>query len=606
MKLFVDGQIFQTGALERGMGTLTIELLSAIVQQNPSVDVIILTNRKVTMTTEHRTKLHNALKQFQIDEISLDTPKTGSYQRAKQQLEAYITAHTPKKTETAYLVPALFLFDYYAIFPDNCRGMLIFHDLIPLVMWDYLKDVFPASIYFARFPLILEADIVLANSKSTQQELIRLLGVDPRKVALIGGAAERFTITSTEAHQRIKQLGIEQPYILLTTGGGHMRHKNNLRTAQALYLIKRDVDHPFKVIATSNYEASEKRELAEYLGDYVQFTGSVSRFDMQALYMCADMIIMPSLAEGLGIPLLNGVQLGIPVACSDIPVFSESSLNLNIFYKFDPYDVWDMRDKILAALARVDFSDHLAHYSRINKHFTWKRCAEAFSKSLLTPIPHSSKPSNRLVVLIPDPLKDSSLGYMAQSLLAASQAAGYELHYYIDPGNQPLHYEKRGADYVRYLSQCFDIKDYTLDASGNTPTLIFLPADADFTELHLLSRLIDGAIVYVSDDVSDNLYDALQHQGILDQTLADMEKSAQKRFIKDNLYGAPHSIINAKAVICEHRIATKIKNLTQKLSMTSPMLVLSDNVDVNLNDYVLNPDPPNKKILDFVRSLDGR
>jgi glycosyltransferase involved in cell wall biosynthesis len=60
----------------------------------------------------------------------------------------------------------------------------------------------------------------------------------------------------------------------------------------------------------------------------------------------AKALLFPSFAEGWGMPLVEALTLGVPVICSDIPVFREASQGLAEFV--DPLDAATWRDRVLA------------------------------------------------------------------------------------------------------------------------------------------------------------------------------------------------------------------------------------------------------------------
>jgi glycosyltransferase involved in cell wall biosynthesis len=598
LNLFIDGQVFQTGALERGMGVLTIELLRALRKQRPDITVTILVNDQLKVSKRHQTKMDRMLDGFIIETVSLATTTSGTLELATRQLEAYITANGHK--DDVYLIPALFLFDYYAIVPGNCKTILIFHDLIPLVMWDYLKNVFPAHVYFDRFSIINQVDGVLANSVNTKDELVSLLGVPEANVTVMGGAPEDFTPTKAEAAKRVRDLGVKGHYVLLPTGGGYMEHKNNARAVEALHLALLDTSNPFKIVATSSYEAHEKQSLHEYLGDAIIFTGNVDNEDMQALYMEAAVVLVPSLAEGLGIPLLNAVAAGVPVAASDIPVFTEIAGDLDPFYQFNPLDIWDMRDGIFAALARVDFDTKKQAYDRLLAEYTWDHCAARLLESLGRFSASPIGELRELQIVMPDPYADTRDGYRAQSLLAYTRQHGYRPRFFIDPGTVRPPYDDRGADYVRFAAHAEAIENYEPRQAATVPTLIFVAPNANFVDLHALSRLADGAVIYISDMVSDHLYPAMLDSGLLDIAMQESEAAIQAQLQHEGMYNVPHVLLKARAVIVEKRAEKPVRALLKQLGLKIPVEVVDNNNMTGLGAYVREGRIPADKILQTV------
>jgi glycosyltransferase involved in cell wall biosynthesis len=79
----------------------------------------------------------------------------------------------------------------------------------------------------------------------------------------------------------------------------------------------------------------------------VKFAGYVDEQDKAALIAEAHGLIMPSLAEGFGVPIIEALAANTPVLCSDIPVFREVAGDLADY--FDPF----VTDSICASVKRV-------------------------------------------------------------------------------------------------------------------------------------------------------------------------------------------------------------------------------------------------------------
>ncbi|MBR1149165.1 glycosyltransferase family 1 protein [Bradyrhizobium sp. JYMT SZCCT0428] len=79
----------------------------------------------------------------------------------------------------------------------------------------------------------------------------------------------------------------------------------------------------------------------------VRFAGYVEEHEKAALISDAHGLIMPSLAEGFGVPIIEALAANTPVLCSDIPVFREVAGELADY--FDPFST----ESICASVTRV-------------------------------------------------------------------------------------------------------------------------------------------------------------------------------------------------------------------------------------------------------------
>ena len=117
------------------------------------------------------------------------------------------------------------------------------------------------------------------------------------------------------------------------------------------------------------------------LQESVQITGWVPREELYSLYGRARAFVYPSTFEGFGMPVLEALAAGIPVACSDIPPLREVAGDAALY--FDPLN----EDAIASAMERVmsdaSLREHLAAAGRERaRPFTWERCAEQTLKIL--------------------------------------------------------------------------------------------------------------------------------------------------------------------------------------------------------------------------------
>lgn len=82
----------------------------------------------------------------------------------------------------------------------------------------------------------------------------------------------------------------------------------------------------------------------------LHFLGRVSLADLRAHYLAADSVVYPSLCEGFGRVCLEAMELGVPIACSDLPVLREVAGEYPVY--FNPLNVDQMADSIAVSAAR--------------------------------------------------------------------------------------------------------------------------------------------------------------------------------------------------------------------------------------------------------------
>jgi glycosyltransferase involved in cell wall biosynthesis len=139
-----------------------------------------------------------------------------------------------------------------------------------------------------------------------------------------------------------------------------------------------DAEAPVLVLPGARTEhEQELRALADRLGvaDRVRFPAWVPPEELEALYAEATCFVLPSLIEGFGLPVLEAMARGVPVACSDRPALPEVAGDAALL--FDPTDqaaVTDaVRRLIRHARLRADLSARGLERAR---QFSWRRTAE--------------------------------------------------------------------------------------------------------------------------------------------------------------------------------------------------------------------------------------
>lgn len=247
-----------------------------------------------------------------------------------------------------------------------------------VTVYDMIHELFPgdfaptdATTYNKR-QSVEHADHVICISESTKADLIRLFDVPSSKVSVTHlGFSSAFS--DSEASGKRSHRG-QRPYLLYV--GQRAGYKGFARLVEA-YAGSSVLRSSLDVLAFggSSFGAAEIA-LFTRLGLREGSVQHVSGDDHQLAiaYREARAFVYPSCYEGFGIPPLEAMSCGCPVACSNtssIPEVVGDAAEL-----FDPSDVGSMR----AALERVCFDEArrlelVAAGNRRSNFFSWDRCA---------------------------------------------------------------------------------------------------------------------------------------------------------------------------------------------------------------------------------------
>jgi glycosyltransferase involved in cell wall biosynthesis len=177
----------------------------------------------------------------------------------------------------------------------------------------YLNKAVPRSVH--------RADLVLADSQHTKDDLMELLGVDADKIEVIyPGVEERFHPMEDQAHLKEVRRRYNLPPRFILGLGTLQPRKNFARLIQAYSLLITRYPSLHLVIAGgTGWFYEEIFAAVEQLGleEKVIFPGFVADGDLPALYNLADLFVFPSLYEGFGLPPLEAMACGTPVITSD-------------------------------------------------------------------------------------------------------------------------------------------------------------------------------------------------------------------------------------------------------------------------------------------------
>lgn len=241
--------------------------------------------------------------------------------------------------------------------------VVLLHDLIPLrAPRHYLPSPAHHERYLLRAGWVAAADLVLANSRHTAEEAVGLLGVDPERAVSIGvGVSPYFSPpdgTDDELFDHYaRQWGLSRagctgrPFVL-TVGGSDVR-KGMERAVAALGLVAaRGTDVGLVVVGhlTDRWRRDlETAAASAGVTGRVALVGGVDDELLRALYRRAVVTVMPSLAEGAGLPVLESAACGTPALVSAGGALAETAATSEAL--FDASDTDDIAQAIEAAVA---------------------------------------------------------------------------------------------------------------------------------------------------------------------------------------------------------------------------------------------------------------
>jgi glycosyltransferase involved in cell wall biosynthesis len=222
---------------------------------------------------------------------------------------------------------------------------------------------------------------IVVDASSTAADLARHLGTPPEKIDVVplGVPSEPALAPTPEAILR-ERLDLGQRRILLSVSAKRP-HKNVLRLLEAHARLEAE-GRP--VLVVPGYPTPHEEELvtrARELGTAtdVRLPHWLERADLEGLYASAIGFVFPSLYEGFGLPVLEAMRRGVPVACSDRSSLPEVAGDAALM--FDPQDTSAIEAALRRILHEPELRERLcaAGLARAAR-FTWEATAEATAR----------------------------------------------------------------------------------------------------------------------------------------------------------------------------------------------------------------------------------
>jgi glycosyltransferase involved in cell wall biosynthesis len=255
------------------------------------------------------------------------------------------------------------------------------HDLIPLrAPHRYLPTPAHVDRYRARAAWVATADLVLSDSEYTRIEAIELLECDPEKIVNIGCGVSRFFTPSdgTDGEHFRWYLGdLEDRPFVLTVGGSDVRKGSERLIAAVGQLVNAGFDLRLLVIGELTPQWQERlTDAASVAGmsGRVVLAGAVGDELLRACYRRAAVTVMPSLAEGFGLPVLESAACGTAALASATTALAEAAATP--LATFDPADTAAVSRAIADLLSDAQRrAEVLRAQSELAARSTWEAVA---------------------------------------------------------------------------------------------------------------------------------------------------------------------------------------------------------------------------------------
>jgi glycosyltransferase involved in cell wall biosynthesis len=222
------------------------------------------------------------------------------------------------------------------------------------------------------------AGAILAVSEVTRQHVMQFLAVPPERVVTVySGVDDVFRQPQDDARLQQIRAKYSLPERFLLYAGAIYPPKNFTRLVRAYARVGPGRGIPLVVAGGENRFLSEgelREPEALGIAEWVRWPGWVDQEDLAGFYALANALLLPSIFESCGLPVLEAMAAGCPVVTSDR--YGTKELAEGAAVLVDPDSVESIAAGINRVLDDSTLRSELAAAGRIrSRDFTWRRCA---------------------------------------------------------------------------------------------------------------------------------------------------------------------------------------------------------------------------------------
>ena len=209
----------------------------------------------------------------------------------------------------------------------NIKSVVTIHDLI-IKVYPKQFPFFDRQIYDFKFKYACEhADVIIAISESTKQDILKYYGVSESKIKVNYLSADPIFEKELSPDQQqfvLKKYDLPSEYLLYV--GSVIERKNLLSIIKAMEQLPTDLDLPLVVVGKGkDYFQKIKNYLqTNPIRNKIIFTKYIETADLPAIYQAAQVFLFPSIYEGFGIPVIEALHSSTPVITSNISSLPEA------------------------------------------------------------------------------------------------------------------------------------------------------------------------------------------------------------------------------------------------------------------------------------------
>ena len=275
---------------------------------------------------------------------------------------------------------------HFSLNPEPLFGMPGIHEVFKvadLQFFDVPEEFGMSKVAYRKFMgrrKAQRADVIIANSRYTQQRIMECFGITGERIRVIYEAVDHSLFHSNDYGSQSREVpaqkfDVTKPYVIYVSS--FRPYKNHLLLLRAYDTLVRDYDVPHHLVLVGNDVGNYRRVVEKATSELgltgrVRFLDYVHHWDLPDLYRAASLAVYPSEYETFGIPPLEAMACGTPVIASSLTAVPEISGGGACIV--NPHDIEQMACVMSRVLADGAYCQALAHRGLAwCRQYTWKR-----------------------------------------------------------------------------------------------------------------------------------------------------------------------------------------------------------------------------------------
>jgi len=209
---------------------------------------------------------------------------------------------------------------------------------------------------------------VITISEFSKKEILTSFELDADKVHVTYLAPPVVASARPDSTAYRKRIGIRGPYILAFSSATPNKNLHRLLEAYRLAVDNHGLTH--QLVLLGHTPKDLRNAIARTATSQVVSTGYVDDHSRDTLVLSADALVHPSFYEGFGLPVVEAMSAGVPVACSRSAALPEIAGGAALL--FDPFSVQDIAMTLARVARDIELRRRLVELGLNNaRRFSW-------------------------------------------------------------------------------------------------------------------------------------------------------------------------------------------------------------------------------------------